>query len=128
VVSRALRAAALLAALSTPATAAPCSAPTGAAVVLKSAEIDPDVFVWDTRQRVVNYAAGFWGSTHDVLSHSMLAKPGTHAVVVQCDPGIVKPKYAVDALDAVGVRLTSGPNKGRYGWVTSQDVRVVQHG
>jgi len=106
--------------------AAPCSTPTGITVMLKSTEIDPDVFVWDSKLRVVDYAAGLWGSTHDVLAHSMLAKPGTRAVVVQCDPGIVKPKYVGDALDAIGVRLVSGPNKGRYGWVTSQDVHIVQ--
>ncbi len=122
---RALGAVALLAALSVPATAAPCAQSAGTAIVLKSADIDPDVFVWDSKQRVVNYAAGFWGSTRDVLVHSVLAKPGTRAVIVQCDPGIVKPKYVSETLDAVGVRLTNGPNKGHYGWVTSQDFRVT---
>ncbi len=122
---RALGAVALLAALSVPATAAPCAQSAGTAIVLKSADIDPDVFVWDSKQRVVNYAGGFWGSTRDVLVHSVLAKPGTRAVIVQCDPGIVKPKYVSETLDAVGVRLTNGPNKGHYGWVTSQDFRVT---
>lgn len=125
-VRRAFGAVALLAAaLSSSATAASCSQPPGRAVVLKSVEIDPDVFVWDSKQRVVDYAAGFWKSSQDVMTHSMLAKPGTRAVVVQCDPGVVKPKYVSDALDAVGVRLMNGPNKGRYGWVTSQDVRAL---
>ena len=124
-VRRALGAVALLAALSSSATAAPCSQPPGRAVVLKSVEIDPDVFVWDSKQRVVDYAAGFWGSAHDVLAHSLLAKPGTRAVVVQCDPGVVKPKFVSETLDAVGVRLTNGPNKGKYGWVSSQDIRAL---
>jgi len=128
VVRRALGAVALLAALSVPATAAPCAQPTGAAIVLKSADIDPDVFVWDSKQRVVDYAAGFWGSTREVLIHSVLAKPGTRAIVVQCNPGIVRPKYVTEPLDAVGVRLINGPNKGHYGWVTSLDVRALQRG
>ena len=96
--------------------------------MLKSEEIDPDVFVWDSRRRVVDYAAGYWRDTNDVLSHSLLAKPGTRAVVVQCEAGIVKPKYVVEVRDAVGIRLLSGPNKGRYGWVTSQDIHSVSVG
>ena len=39
--------------------AAPCGAvPVGHAVYLKSGELDPDVFVWDTKQRVIDYAGG----------------------------------------------------------------------
>lgn len=95
-------------------------------VVLKSEDIDPSVFVWDSRQRVVDYAAGFWRDTHDVLVHTVLARPGTRAVVVQCDAGVVKPKYIADLRDAIGVRLLNGPSKGHYGWVTSMDVRELQ--
>jgi hypothetical protein len=124
-VVRPLGALALLAALSTPALAAPCSVPVGRAIVLKSTDIDPDVFVWDAKQRVVDYAGGFWRDTHDVLSHTMLAKPGTRAVIVQCDPGVVHVKYAAERRDAVGIRLVNGPNKGKYGWVTSEDVHEI---
>jgi hypothetical protein len=126
VVRRVLEASAILLLLSIPAMAAPCAAVAGSTVILKSEEIDPDVFVWDSKQRVIDYAAGSWRDTRDVLEHSLLAKPGTRALVVQCDPGVVKPKYVADPLDAVGIRLTSGPNKGRYGWVTSQDLRAIQ--
>lgn len=122
---RVLGALALLVVLSLPALAAPCVLPSGKMVILKSEDIDPDVFVWDSRQRVVDYAAGYWHDTHDVLNHSMLAKPGTRAVIVQCEPGIVRPKYVADARDAVGVRLVNGPNRGRYGWVSSQDVHEL---
>jgi hypothetical protein len=125
VIRRALGAVALLAALSVPATASLCAQPAGKAVVLRSDDIDPDVFVWDSRQRVVDYAAGFWGSSRDVLAHSVLAKPGTRAVVVQCDAGIVKPKFVSESLDAIGIRLVNGPNKGHYGWVTSRDIRTM---
>ena len=125
-VRRVVEAAAIVLTLTIPALAAPCAAVSGSTIILKSAEIDPDVFVWDSKQRVIDYAAGTWRDTHDVLVHSVLAKPGTHAVVLQCDPGSVKPKYVADALDAIGIRLTSGPNKGRYGWVTSGDVHALR--
>jgi hypothetical protein len=95
---------------------------------LKSAELDPDVFVWDAQERVVEYAGGYWRDTHDVLTHTLLAKPGTRAVVVQCTAGAVRPKYAADSRDAIGIRLVNGPNKGRYGWVTSEDIHEVPDG
>ena len=125
---RPLGALVLLAALSSPALASPCSVSVGHAVVLKSAEIDPDVFVWDAKQRVVDYAAGYWHDSHDVMAHTTLAKPGTRAVIVQCDGGVVHGKYAPEhqQRDAVGIRLVNGPNKGRYGWVTSDDVHLVE--
>ncbi len=124
-VARILGALAVLTALSIPAQATPCAVPVGRAVALKSAELDPDVFVWDAKQRVVEYAGGYWRGTSDVLSHTVLAKPGTRAVVVQCTAGVVHQKYSSDAGDAIGIRLVTGPNKGRYGWVTSEDVHEV---
>jgi hypothetical protein len=125
VVARVLSALALLATLSSPVQAAPCGVPLGHAVFLKSMDLDPDVFIWDAKQRVVEYAGGVWHDTHDVLTHTMLAKPGTRAVVIQCDPGVVHTKYGTDSHDAIGIRLTNGPNKGRYGWVTSEDIHAV---
>ena len=116
---------AILLTLSLPAMAAPCTAVAGSTIMLKSGEIDPDVFVWDSKQRVVDYASGTWRDTHDVLVHSVLAKPGTHALVVQCEPGVVRPRYVADSLDAIGIRLTSGPNRGHYGWVTSGDIHAL---
>jgi hypothetical protein len=125
VVARVLGALALLAAVVFPVHAAPCAGvPVGRAVFLKSVEIDPDVFVWDTKQRVVDYASGHWGDTHELMAHTMLAKPGTRAVVVQCHAGLVR-KDGTEPRDAVGIRLVNGNNKGRYGWVTSDDVHEV---
>lgn len=92
--------------------------------MLKSTDLDPDVFVWDSRERVIEYAAGYWRNTHDVLAHSLLAKPGTRARVISCVAGVVHSKYASERQDAVGVRLVNGPSRGRYGWVTSEDVHV----
>ena len=42
--------------------------------------------------------------------------------------GVVHGKYAPEhqQRDAVGIRLVNGPNKGRYGWVTSDDVHLVE--
>lgn len=125
VVVRVLGALALLVAVSDPLRAAPCGAvPVGHAVLLRSGDIDPDVFVWDAKQRVVDYATGSWRDSSEVMAHTMLAKPGTHAVVVQCQPGAVH-KEGNDPRDLVGIRLTNGPNKGRYGWVTSDDVHEI---
>ena len=124
VVARVLGGFALLAALQFPVLAAPCGVPVGHVIYLKSADLDPDVFVWDTKQRVMDYATGSWGDSHEVVAHTVLAKPGTRAVIVQCQPGVVR-KEGADLRDAVGIRLTSGPSKGRYGWVTSEDVHEI---
>ena len=114
----------ILAALGIPVLATPCGVQVGRAVALKSVELDPDVFVWDTKQRVIDYGSGRWGDTHEVIQHTMLAKPGTRAVIVQCGAGLVRRDNG-DTRDAVGIRLVNGPNKGRYGWVTSDDVHEV---
>jgi hypothetical protein len=123
VVARVLGAVALLAAVSFSAQAAPCGVSPGHAVVLKSGDLDPDVFVWDTKQRVMDYASGSWGSS-EVLAHTLLAKPGTRAVIVQCTADAVHTKGG-STRDAIGIKLVNGPNKGRYGWVTSDDVHVI---
>ena len=124
VVARVLGALALLAALVIPVQAAPCGVPVGHAVYLKSGEIDPDVFVWDAKQRVVDYATGHWRDSHDVIAHTLLAKPGTRAVVVQCATGLLR-KDGADPRDVIGIRMVNGPNKGRYGWVNSDDIHEV---
>ncbi len=116
--------AALLAALwfsAPPADASSCSLSTGAAVVLRSSDFDPDVLVWDSRQRAIDYVSGAMKNTSDVLTHTVLSKSGTHAIVVACDPLSSKPRYSSVAQDTVGVKLTSGPNRGHYGWVSSGD-------
>jgi hypothetical protein len=116
----------LLAASATPAFAAGCvGLANGAAVALKSSDIDPDVFVWDSKAHVIVYSSGVWNTTSEVMSHTMLSKPGTRAKVVSCEKQSVKSKYVNNVLDAVGIQLTDGPNRGRYGWVTSEDVHIM---
>jgi hypothetical protein len=104
-----------------PADASLCTLSSGAAVVLRSSDFDPDVLVWDSRQRAIDYVNGSMKSTNEVLTHTVLSKPGTRAIVVACDPGSSKPRYSAAAEDTVGIRITSGPNRGRYGWVSSGD-------
>lgn len=107
-----------------PVNASPCSLTTGAAVVLRSSDFDPDVLVWDSRQRAIDYVSGNIKSASEVLTHTLLSKSGTHAVVVACDPGSSKPRYTSLAEDTVGIKITSGPNRGRYGWVSSGDAHA----
>jgi hypothetical protein len=92
--------------------------------MLRASDFDPDVLVWDSRQRAIDYVSGNIKSTSEVLTHTVLSKPGTHAVVVACDPGSSKPRFAPLAEDTVGIKITSGPNRGRYGWVSSGDAHT----
>jgi len=101
--------------------AAPCSLSSGARVVLASDAVDPDVFLWDSRGRLVDYAAGRWSSTLNIFAHTMLAPSGTEAIVVACAPGAAHLKYSSLEQDVIGVKITRGQFKGRYGWVLSSD-------
>lgn len=92
--------------------------------MLRSSDFDPDVLVWDSRQRVIDYTAGSIRNASDVLGHTLLSKSGTRAIVVACDAGSVKPSYAAGPQDAVGIKITSGPHRGRYGWVASGDAHA----
>ena len=89
--------------------------------MLRSSDFDPDVLVWDSRQRAIDYVAGNFKNMSEILVHTVLSKPGTKAIVTACDPGSSKPRYSSVAEDTIGVKITSGPNKGRYGWVSSGD-------
>lgn len=108
-----------------PADASPCSLAAGAAVILRASDFDPDVLVWDSRQREIDYVSGNMKNASEVLSHTLLSAPGTRAIVVACDAGSSKPRYATGAEDTVGIKLTSGPNRGRYGWVSSGDAHAA---
>ena len=93
--------------------------------MLRASDFDPDVFVWDTQGRAIAYAAReTFMKVDDVLRHTVLAKSGTRAVIIGCNPRIVRPRFTSALEDAVLVRLASGPERGKLGWVTSSDVRV----
>lgn len=101
-----------------------CPSPSGGRVVLASDPMDPDVFLWDSRTRLVDYTAGQWGSTRAIFAHTFLAEPGTQAIVVSCIPAVAHPKSGPGDEDAIGVKVLSGPHRGRYGWVLSSDIHL----
>lgn len=99
-----------------------CAVTPGGRVVLESDAVDPDVFLWDSRTRLIDYAAGQWGNTRAIFAHTVLAEPGTQATVIACFPAAAHPKFSTGDEDAIGVKIMSGPYKGRYGWVLSSDI------
>jgi hypothetical protein len=101
-----------------------CTVTPGGRVVLESDAVDPDVFLWDSRDRLVDYAAGQWGNTRAIFAHTLLAEPGTQAMVVSCYPSVAHPKFSTGDEDAIGVKIMSGPHRGRYGWVLSSDIHL----
>ncbi|MEO6990791.1 MAG: hypothetical protein ABI346_00720 [Candidatus Baltobacteraceae bacterium] len=104
-----------------PVQASACSVQVGYRVVLIAQGADPDVFLWDSRARLIDYSAGHWGDTRTIFAHTLLAHPGTHAVVIACLPGAARVKYSSTVQDVVGVKVVRGPLRGRYGWVLSSD-------
>lgn len=100
----------------------PCHAPRGAHVTLFGGVDDPDVLVWDSKDRLVRYSGGSADTRQFLLPHALLSRPGTRAVVVSCSMGAVHPKFGDQDADAVGVMILSGKHRGRYGWVSSTDV------
>jgi hypothetical protein len=104
--------------------ATPCSLVQGTTVVLRSSDFDPDVLVWDSRERAISYVGGNVKNAGEILAHTLLSKPGTRAVVVACDPGSSKPRYSPVIEDTIGIRIMSGPNRGRYGWISSGDAHA----
>ena len=117
---------ALLLLLALPLTArAECGHIAGQHVALVSNSYDPDVLVWDSQQRLLDYAAGDWSVAQVLLPHALLARAGTKALVINCRVNIVHPKFQLAPADAVGVKFTNGPYVGRYGWVMASDLRVL---
>ena len=100
-----------------------CATSRGERVELTSQSLDPDVFVWDSLSRLVNYQAGKY-VTADVLRHTFLAAAGTTAVVVACRDHAVHARFMTSVSDAVGIRVTSGRFRGSYGWVVSDDLHM----
>lgn len=114
----------LLAIVHATAAAAPaqCRALRGMHITLFGGVDDPDVLVWDSRERLISFGAGTTDTRKFLLPHALLSRPGTRAVVQSCVGGIVHSKFRMDAQDAVGVLILSGKYRGRYGWVSSSDI------
>jgi hypothetical protein len=105
-----------------------CTVAPGGRVVLAADAAEPDVFLWDSRTRLVDYVAGRWDSTRAIFAHTELAEAGTQALVVMCVAGIAHPKVGNGDEDAVGVKVLSGRHRGRYAWVLSSDVHRTKPG
>jgi hypothetical protein len=99
-----------------------CHASKGTPITLFGGVDDPDVLVWDSRDRLIAYSVGSADARQFLLPHAMLNRPGTRARVVSCYVNVVHPKFTTDAADAIGVIIMSGRYKGRYGWVSSADI------
>lgn len=95
-------------------------------VILASDAIDPNVFIWDRRSLMVSYAAGFWRPTSLIIDHTLLEKPGTRAFVIACQPHQLRVRYTTLTRDAIGLKLLSGPDTGRYGWAIEDDVHIIR--
>ncbi len=89
---------------------------------LLSNAYNPDVLVWDSRQRLLDYAAGDWNIKRILLPHALLARAGTRAVVIACQYNVVRPRYRLAPADAAGIKVISGPYKGRFGWIMADDL------
>jgi len=102
-----------------------CAVSSGQRVSLVSQDLDPDVFLWDSRDGLMQYAQGDY-SVRSVLRHTTLVNAYSTAIVIGCRGTQIHPPYASDAapyVDVVAVRILSGLARGRYGWVLSTDVR-----
>jgi hypothetical protein len=116
---------AVAAALALPAHAAnTCTAGRGMHVTLFGGVDDPDVLVWDSRDRLITYSGGSSDTRAFLLPHAILNRPGTKAIVENCFASIVHPKFRMDSADAVGVLIITGRYRGRYGWVSSSDIHA----
>jgi hypothetical protein len=93
--------------------------------VLVSQELDPDVFLWDSSDRLVRYATGDY-DVETVLKHTTLVRAYSRAVAIGCKNASIRTKYQGDPsaqLYLVGVKISSGRARGRFGWVLSTDIR-----
>lgn len=86
---------------------------------------DPNVLVWGSRFRLRLYEEGTWDQAHTLVSEALLAPPGTRAVVVSCISDFVHSKYGGEPEDAIGIKIVTGPLRGRTGWVLSSALHVI---
>lgn len=109
-----------------PVQAEACTTTPGERIVLKANTIDSDVFVWDRRELLIDYASGAWPGTKAVLAHTLLFPAGTIALAIACQPAVIRPKLSSAVQDAIAIRILSGLHRGRTGWVASSDVHHLR--
>jgi len=103
---------------------ADCTVARGQAVTLYGGADDPDVLLWDSRDRLIRYEAGSADTRRFLLPHAILMRPGSRVKVAVCVSNVVRPKFRITAEDAVGVQITGGRYSGKYGWVRGSDIHV----
>ncbi|MGA8534513.1 MAG: hypothetical protein WB615_10435 [Candidatus Tumulicola sp.] len=106
---------------------AQCKLHRGDVVVLYSSADDPDVLVWDSRFRLLDYRTASFDEAKQLLPHAWLAPSGTRAAIESCMPDFVRPTLLYPAADAVGVVIIAGPHRDQRGWVLGTDVRRRHH-
>lgn len=104
---------------------ADCKVHRGDHVVLYSTTDDPSVLIWDSRARLREYHAASFDVGQAMLPHAVLVSPGTHATVISCVPAYVESPIFEKPDDAVGVLISTGPQRGRTLWVLGSDVRAL---
>ena len=104
---------------------ADCKVHRGDHVVLYSTTDDPSVLIWDSRSRLRDYNAASFDEAQAMLPHAVLVAPGTRANVISCIPGYVESPIFPAPDDAIGVVITSGPQRGLTRWVLGSDVRTT---
>ncbi len=62
-----------------------------------------------------------------MLPHAILVAPGTRANVISCVPNAVDSPVFHQPDDAIGVVISSGPQRGVTRWVLGSDVRTSAH-
>lgn len=115
--------------IATPAAAwADCKAHRGDKIVLYSTTDDPSVLIWDSRARLRAYYGASFDEAQAMLPHSILVAPGTRATVISCVANYIESPIFQQPEDAVGVVISSGPQRGVTRWVLGNDVRAAPSG
>lgn len=104
---------------------ADCKLHRGDRVVLYSTTDDPSVLIWDSRARLREYHAASFDEAQAMLPHAILVGPGTHATVISCVSNYVESPMFHEPADAVGVVISTGPERGITRWVLGSDVRSL---
>lgn len=103
---------------------ADCKVHRGDRIVLYSTTDDPSVLVWDSRARLRAYHAASFDEAQAMLPHALLIAPGTRATVVSCVANYVESPIFSQPADALGIVISSGPQRGATRWVLGSDVRT----
>lgn len=110
----------------TPAAAwADCKVHRGDRVVLYSTTDDPSVLIWDSRARLRSYYGASFDEAQAMLPHALLVAPGTRASIISCVANYIESPTFQQPEDAVGVVISSGPQRGLTRWVLGSDVRSM---